>query len=421
MINKKNNLIAIITVIIAIIGLSSCNDLPTSIGETLMKDTVEVSTLSDENAGIIQSTEAYQTIIKSYTSNTTLIGQTGDTKAVYLFRLLSNQLPDSIGTVTPEKIISAKLILEVAPYAIGDLTNGLFSVDVKEVTKYWSKIENDSIQLTTYSSLFNSPADYFGRKIGQYSGQINLSKTGFTDEVAIDLDKNYISDILQKKPGTNTLVTSQGIAVIPRSDCDIINQFVTYVNIGDKDTMSRVELVYYNLKGGIDTAKVLIGNDGLFTSVPPVPAGRMAVQENVDYRTEIKLDLSKIDKFAGVIKTELILTLDEANSYHGNEGLDSAIYLGIFSDRDQTSPLSTYYVQGGPDSTGKFVFSSLSAPIQYIIRHGGKGSIIIYPGHGARNSYTDNKMDRMVFFGKYATDPTKRPILRIAYSNVATK
>jgi len=421
MINKNINLIAIITVIIAIIGLSSCNDLPTSIGETLMKDTVEVSTLSDENAGIIQSTEAYQTIIKSYTSNTTLIGQTGDTKAVYLFRMLSNQLPDSIGTVTPEQIISAKLILEVAPYAIGNLTNGLFSVDVKEVTKYWSKIENDSIQLTTYSSLFNSPADYFGRKIGQYSGQINLSTTGFTDEVAIDLDKTYISDILQKKPGTNTLVTSQGIAVIPRSDCDIINQFVTYVNIANKDTMSRVELVYHNLKGGIDTAKVLIANDGLFTSVPNVPAGRMAVQENVDYRTEIKLDLSKIDKFAGVIKTELILTLDEANSFYGNAGLDSAIYLGIFSDRDQTSPLSTYYVQGGPDSTGKFVFSSLSAPIQYIIRHGGKGSIIIYPGHGARNSYTDNKMDRMVFFGKDATDPTKRPILRIAYSNVATK
>ncbi len=421
MINKNINLIASMIFVVAMFGLSSCNDLPTDIGETLMKDTVVVNTLSEENAGIIQSTEAYQTIIKSYTSNTALIGKTGDTRAVYLFRMLTNMLPDSIGTVTEDQIVSAKLILEVAPYAIGDLENGVFSVDVKEVTKYWSKIQNDSIQLTTYSSLFDSPADYFGRTIGGYNGQINISKTNFTDEISIDLDKSYIKDILQKKPGSEKLVGNEGIAIIPRADCNIINQFITFINIANKDTMSRIELVYKNLKGGLDTAKIVVGNDGLFTSVPTVPEGNLVVQENVDYRTEIKLDLSGITKFAGVIKSELILTLDRDNSYYGNEGLDSAIYLGVFLDRDNTSPVSTYAVEGFPDTTGKFIFSSLSAPIQYIIRHGGKGSIIIYPGHGARNSFTNNKIDRMVFFGKNATDPKKRPQLRIAYSYVETK
>ena len=120
--------------------------------------------------------------------------------------------------------------------------------------------------------------------------------------------------------------------------------------------MSRLELVYRNLDGGLDTAKVLIGNDGLFTSVPTAPEGRIVVQENVDYRTEIKLDLSNITKYAGIIKTELILTLDTENSYYGNEGLDSTIYLGVFADRDKTSPISTYAVEGFPDSTGKFIF-----------------------------------------------------------------
>ncbi|MEI6091528.1 MAG: hypothetical protein WCR42_13825 [bacterium] len=421
MINKNINLILVMIFVVVLLGLSSCNDMPTNIGETLMKDTVVVETLSEENAGIIQSTEAYQTLIKSYTSYTTLIGKSGETQAVYLFRMLTNMLPDSIGDVTVDKIVSANLILEVAPYAMGDLVNGKFSVDVKEVTKYWSKIENDSIQLTTYNSLFNSPADYFGRKIGEFNNQINISKTNFTDEISIPLDPAYIKDILQKKPGTNELVKNEGIAIIPRSDCDIIHQFITYVSISDKDTMSRIELVYQNLSGGLDTAKILIANDGLFTSAPSVPEGSIVVQENVDYRTEIKLDLSKITKYAGVIKTELILTLDTDNSYYGNEGLDSTIYLGVFAERDNTSPISTYAVEGVPDSTGKFIFSSLSAPIQYIIRHGGKGSIVIYPGHGARNSYTNNKIDRMVFFGKNATDPKKRPLLRIAYSYVATK
>lgn len=421
MINKKINLIAVMTFVVALLGLSSCNDLPTDIGETLLKDTVVVNTLSDENAGIIQSTEAYQTIIKAYSSYTTLIGKSGETKAVFLFRLLSSMLPDSIGDVTEDSIVSAKLILEVAPYAMGDLENGVFSVELKEVTKYWSKIENDSIQLTTYNSLFNSPADFFGRTIGSYHNQINISKSNFTDEISIDLDKTYIKDILQRKPGSEELVKSEGIAIIPNSDCNIIHQFVTYVSIADKDTMSRLELIYHNLSGGLDTAKILIANDGLFTSVPTAPEGRIVVQENVDYRTEIKLDLSNITKYAGVIKTELILTLDAENSYYGNEGLDSTIYLGVFADRDKTSPISTYAVEGVPDSTGKFIFASLSAPIQYIIRHGGKGSIIIYPGHGSRNSYTNNKIDRMVFFGKDATDPTKRPVLRIAYSYVETK
>jgi hypothetical protein len=421
MINKNFNLIAVMISLVVLLALSSCNDLPTDIGETLMKDTVVVNTLSEENAGIIQSTEAYKTTIKSYTSNTALIGKSGETKAVLLFRLLSSMLPDTIGDVKLEQIISAKLILEVAPYALGDLENGTFSVDVKEVTKYWSKIENDSIQLTTYNSLFDSPADFFGRTIGAFKNQINISSSNFTDEISIDLDKTYIKDILQKKSGSDDLVQNEGIAIIPNSDCNIIHQFITYFNIANKDTMSRLELVYTNLSGGLDTAKIVIGNDGLFTSVPSAPEGCIAVQENVDYRTEIKLDLSDIPRYAGVIKTELILTLDRDNSYFGNEGLDSTIYLGIFLDRENISPVSTYVVEGVPDSTGQFIFSSLSAPIQYIIRHGGKGSIIIYPGHGARNSYTNNKIDRMVFFGKNATDPKKRPILRIAYSYVETK
>lgn len=421
----KNKLFSIafaFTFIAFVSFLTSCNDAPTDIGGNLLKDTVVVSSLSAENSNIIESIESYKTIIKSYTSNTALIGSSGENRAVYLFRVFQNQLPDSIGTVTEEQIISARLVLEVDKYALGDLENGVFSVELREITKYWSKIENDSIKLTTYSNLFDSPADFFGRKIGEFKEQINIASSNSTDEIYINLDKTYIKDILQKENGKNTLVKNEGIAIIPRNDCNIIHQFVTYINSTKKDTMSRLELVYKNLQGGIDTAKVLIANDGLFTSVPNATENQIVIQENVDFRTEIKLDLSKIPKNAGIVKTELILTLDKEKTYNGNEGLDSTIYLGIFENRDKTSPLnSSFYVEGKPDSTGKFIFKSLSGPIQYIIRHGGKGSLILYPGHGARNSYTNNKMDRMVFYGKDADDPQKRPILRIAFSYVETK
>lgn len=428
---KQFFLVSILFTIALVFG--ACNEKPTEIGENLIDDTLVVKTISSENNKLITQSKAYRFEMKSFDVHTVLLGKSDGFISTFLSRFATSMIPDSISNISIDDIIEAKIFLKPAPYLFSTNSTNNLSFEVKECNNLWQKIPNDSIHdnlnYVNYDILFGSGDNpkYIGNTIGSYNGIIEMPDSTEGGMISLDIDKQYVIDKLLQFDEDKNINTNFGIAFTPQTDCNIINQFYIDINADSVVDMSRLQLIYRTKdeenSDRIDTIQIIMIGNGIFTDTPKMPESTIALQDNYDLRTEISLNLDTIPQIAGLIKSELILTLDSNNTILGNQPADSLIRLAIFANSDDIEPLEAYYsVVGIRDSeTGKYVFNSVSGPIEYIIRSGGIGSLILYDYQSIKFNKINNKMDRLVFFNEKAENPENRPILRIAYSYLEDK
>ena len=109
--------VRILLVLIFATGFYSCNDDPTTVGYSLVYDTVTVFpvTSEDANSELIEDIIPYNHFIRVFNFGAIFIGANSDTKSASFVRFVS--IPDSlIGNNT--ELISAKLIMSPNRYVL---------------------------------------------------------------------------------------------------------------------------------------------------------------------------------------------------------------------------------------------------------------------------------------------------------------
>jgi len=401
--DKENNkLVVVVFLFLIFYFLSGCNEKPTEITYNLLYDTTSVIPLSSDTVNFFRGGESKYVFAKIFNVGAVFIGAYNGYRAGAMFRFKETNLPDTLAAwLTVDRIDSVRIVLPFARYVLGDSVNPNFSFKIYLIKEYWSN-------QVTWDSLFN---DWYPNSkveqvpIGSFSGKIELKDT--MPEISVSLQKDFIIDWLQKSKDT---IPIWGILLAPEPNCNIIHQ-INAQYIAEKEPPHPKIIVNYRHKdGSYRIWYIHSAIDASVVMVPPVDTTKLIIQSGYSYRFKINFDVSHLPLFSAIHYAELELTIDKENTLFGNNGLDTVFTGGYFADAPLDSvPIVSFY---GRRQGDKVYFQKVSTPIELWLKNSRKGELYFY-------SYYWNEvrsLNRIAFYGFDASDPTKRPKLKIIYS-----
>ncbi len=404
---------------------SSCNEAPTEMGMNLLQDTVSVVFVAGDDS-IIQGDSSYA-ISKSSSLHTGAFF-VGKAKGMEAATFIRWSFPVDYGWITESDIISAELLIFPKYYALGDtLGSNLLSFDIKKIVKSWT------LEDITPKDVFESENLYEKTPIASWSGNIKYkesAKKDTLDTISINISKSLCVEWFRK---SNSLPVPEdstiwGLALLPKEESTVINQFrdsKTVISSGINNALSGsvMKIIYKDKEK--DTLITLYVNSSFsknfinFKEKPP--KDKITVQGGVKIHSRLHFDISILPELASVNYTEIILTLDTANSYFGNIKQDSLLRLILYRDLNNPDALGNDESDGDfscvgrrKEGTNEFIFRSAEIGLMYFLtKQSGKGSLVLAP----KDIDADrNTLDRFVFYGADAADTDKRPQIRLVYS-----
>lgn len=401
---KFKSFLSIAIMIIAGLALSSCNEEPTSLGYSLIKDTIGLYTISETNPAIKIAGSSYLKYNRYINSANLMLGKSGNKKAAIFMGFAS--IPDTLGFVTEADIVESFVTMYPLRYAVGDSTaaNAL-SFNIYDIKQRWE------VTLTPEDAFANS--GFKGPQIGTYTGNVKLKDT--LDTLRVDIAKNLPVSWFTKKP--NPKDTVWGMAFYPNDNSTVINQFCG--NMANYINRTRLTVIYKNKNRnyGLDTIVMFTGLDKTIPLFETADTKSITVRGGYIQHGLLDLDLSYLPIFAGIHLAELELTLDKSKSSNGNYLLDSALKIDYFrsSDGDVTDATEAGYDYAilKTGTTDKYRTTGLSGIIADIVKRGGKGALTLRVA-----SLPDEigKAQTMVFYGSDDPVVDRRPKLKIIYS-----
>lgn len=411
----KNNILKylIILIIPLLIGLStSCNETPTTLGESLLPDTLVLDAVSTDEYDLITKTDSKFSGLTAFNTGAILIGKADDHTAATLLRFAF--IPDSLDNLTPDDFESVKLKLYPNRYVFGDSTSNNLSFNIHRVNRLWVK---DS---TNYDSVFVAPANYYDNNpIASYSGNIELADS--LDPIEIDLPAELMTEWFETETVTNddgeldtVLVVTYGIALVPDETSTVIRQFQGEGFNVSPET-SEIEVIWRDSESELDTALMRSTLGVSLFDVPEPDPNYITIQGGARYRATFTFDVSSIPDLASIHKTQLTLTMNREKSLWGNFGLDSIVTMLFYADETLTELVVPWdgTKQGDSDN---YLFPSISSAVETWVRTPEKTGLLYLSNKPEEDE--GRQLDRMVFYGLNAEDETLRPKLTIIYSKV---
>ncbi len=393
--------------IIALFLLMSCNEEPTPLGYSLVKDTVDLYAVNSDEVPMIYKDETSYFPMNFINSGLSLIGIANDIKAGVAIRF--GPIPDTLGYLSESDILSCELVLHPQRYALGDTSNTNFlSFGVHENNKRW-------VVETTPDEFF-SGSFYKSEPFVSFAESINRKDT--IDEIKLPFSKSIAIDWFKKQASKSD--TIWGISLVPKLDSRIINQF--YGSGSSVELAPYIKVIFNNSKNGkTDTLTLESALEKNFSkSNVPIESDRLTIYGGLAYRSKLYFDLTSIPKFAGIHKAELILTLDESKSFSANSKLDTVVRFEYYknSEDEQLGKSPTFYYFGSRESgSNKYKVSSITSVVSYWNRYDGKGSLIMT----FDNSTSQYRLNKLSFYSSQEPDKSKRPKLVVIYSVLKLK
>jgi hypothetical protein len=403
----KNIFFKITIVFICIFVISSCNDKPGDMAINLLPDTVKIKSISTYDTVLITGARVYRAKYPIFNLGTVFIGKANGITAVTLLNFAF--IPDTLGTLTEDKIENAELRIYPQRYAMGDSLNGNLQFDILKVIRRWNP------DTTNYDSLIVAPADYFGEKLSSFQGRITLQDT--IPYISFNLPKHLIIDWLKTEMVLDTatslmvpkIIPNWGIAFVPNQSTNVINTFSS--NAANTATSSKIFVSYKDSKDSLNVLELASSVDMTYLDIPKPDTNDIVIQDGANYWTELSFDLSMIPKYAGIHKSQFEMFLNPSKSYQGNVPLDSILEGDYFYSSSGT-PTFQYLGYKEP-GTYRYIYPSFTSAIQYWNRSDGKGSIVLLPNSPSNQG---RELERLVFYGINAPEIDKRPVLRVIYS-----
>lgn len=392
--------------------MSSCNEQPTSVGYSLLYDTVNIQTLSSTNKPIYQGAQSYYQPLSIINIGKNLVGKSGDYEAVTIYRFGLTTIPDSALDLTESDIIATKLHIQPSHYAFGDTSEGSsLSFGVYPVLMHYGLG-------ATWDSIAK-PGFFSSRRLGEFEGSIIRSDT-LINEIMIDLDNSYFMDMLYRRLDSALFFENLGVGLVPDAGkCDFVQQFEASLFGQPEKENSYLEILYSKVEGRVDTLRMYSMNDMTYIKPLEYDPEQIMIQNGASMRTWLYFDVGEIPKFAAVHYAELILSVDESKTQIGNFGYDQGAYAVYYLDtNDLDSPSNRVYRGYFHDQEMTYRFPTLAPAVEIWARRGEPGTLSLTSLFESQNDYLDEytQIDKIAFRGADDPDPSKRPRLRIIYS-----
>lgn len=387
---------------LTVLIFAACNEAPTPLGYTFVKDTVELYAINSNDLPIIEKDETYFLPLNYINPGFSLIGAANGIKSGVTIRFA--YIPDTLTYVKEEDIIECKLNLQPQRYALGDtLGSKYLSFGVYENISKW-------VVETTSEEFFNKQ---FQKSVPfvTFSGEVPRKDT--MEKIILDFDKSLLLDWFKKQAEKKD--TIWGISIIPNDNSKIISQF--YGSGSHSRLAPFVRVIFNNTKSNkIDTLYLESAMEKNFSITDnPLDENRLTLMGALSYKPRFYFDISFIPKFAGIHKAELHLPIDKSKSSAANFPLDTVIRLDYYENADdeinKKAPKYYFYAARNKESDVYKVYS-LTSLLSYWNRTTGKGTLAI----SFENSASLYRLNKLSFYTSNEADSTKRPKLIVIYS-----
>jgi hypothetical protein len=397
----------IAALVLAGIGLTSCNDLPSTPGSSFITDTLTTVILSSADTTLI--TKAYTGPVQvamtnggdKASTNIFLLGQTPTAKSTVFIRF--NLVPDSVNTLQETEIISASLKLQPLKYTFGDTVSNQLKFTVSKINTVWTPAATTDTLLK---------GNFLGEQLQSFSGTIPLGDS--VNPVRIPLpDKASLHHWLYVDSA------KYGFALTPDAGSTVIRQF-SLIGIGEVSRASAaIELVYKRSGSDkIDTVDIPSAFVNTFVeSLAPVPDEHLLVQSGALYRSHLFFDMSMIPALATIHKAELVLPWDPTTSLLGTSGAPATLNAYFATDTTLLSTDGSHAVGTRRTDVNEYLFPNIGSAIERWMREGRNNGLILYMPVSSEL----REVTRLSLYGVNHPDSTKRPRLTIIYSTKPAK
>ncbi|MCX7936962.1 MAG: hypothetical protein N2971_04570 [Chlorobi bacterium] len=395
-----------------VLGLCACNEPPTEVGSAVIFDTTRVQQMSSTALPLLVATRSISTPTYLFNAGVLYIGQTPELHATTLLRFTT--LPDTLGWITANDIISATLLIRPHRYVIGDSITNLLAFSVHQLQRAWITADSaGSIVIEPrWYDLFSAdrvpnPLYFDPTPLALFDGSEKIPLTDSLKDVEIPLTSyglQIVTGWLQKMADTNLRKTVYGIGFVPSRTSTVVREFETQP-VGDVSRqLVRLRIVYRRRDGITDSLMVYSGNDATFVSARELSGGVLPIQSVVRSEVAMTLDLSTLPPLDAVLNAQLTVWTDTTQRLAGNYGIPTTMELAY---RDSTTNYSLGFVGGQQKESSRFVFPNIGPLVDYLRqRKQGRGTVLFR----SRNF----RLERLALYGTDAPD-SLRPRLVITY------
>ena len=380
----------------------SCSNDPSAIGSAYLKgDLITLDSLDSYKDTLPQVSSTYHySFALGYSSNL-LLGQKGNNVASMLMSF-NIVLPDSITTelkLNTLNVTNAYVRLYKS-YNYGD-SNSVLDYSVHEINKTWtsSGYNIDSFNVWQPGNQYNS-ADVGSNK--------TASDTMYQFSITNDLALKWLNNI------ANGLTPDNGILLTPTSTGKIVGFYAL-------TPTTNVDIPYIYMvvnKPGVYTDTLAFSTTADLSVVSGAAPQNLQddyiyAQSSVVLESRLKFDISKLPAHAIVNYAELELTIDTTKSVFGNPITDE-LTARFITDTTHIDSLSTSAVTLTRSGTSPVYTGNITYYVQtWLSTNNAKNNlgIQIEP-----TNYSEGA-DLWAIYGSKAFDHTKRPRLKITYTN----
>jgi hypothetical protein len=378
-------------------ALLSCSQEPTP--ENSLVAVGPLSGFATRETLITATSTWFQRIYSPMNGVVNLTGRTGNFQAYSLIQFFPSSFParDTIN------VQEARLRLRAITWYGSRSAN--FSFTVYRIARSWSSstVTWDSLQAGFYDS--------------QPRGVYSVTATSDTFDMTLNLDTAMVREWF--KTSTSTTDTKYGIILVPDGSTTDCARGAYSFNSGDTANWSpQLTVIATNTAGTTRDTTVFTSGQDTFVGTDefaPADPSLFPLHAGVNYRSGVRFDLSGIPRGSILNKAELVLHQDPATSRLSPFTADTLISPHfLYSDTSLTSNFSTedqaMHGRQVPGNPTVFTFD-----IRKIVQAWLRG-----PNYGALLRFTSadefSSAELITFFGA-AADSSRRPSLRIIYSN----
>ncbi len=423
-----------IIVLGALLVTTGCNDQPTDLGKEFSSDTLNSYLITSDDTTLITNVTAdwQPAFIGSapagglYNRGFTYVGNHGGVNARSHMRF-GIPLNDTLVSEDQVSISDATLRIYLRRYYWGDPSQGMH-FSVRPIMQSWNRA---STTIDTLNEMA-SQAPLYGEPIAVVSSPIEWSTSTF---VPIDIpleSTDFLKEWFVLGATTATFEQIHGLALLsPEGQGDAILQLAAGVP-GDSEVPPSELIVTYSIDGMDESTTQTLEaiQDGAYLTRPNSDVqqsleGSLFAQGGIIGRSKMQFDVSMIPPLSSINKAELILTLNR-------NLLDFGYYIGdstgsdigqnqqygvttrtfLYEAADSSSYNSALFVdlleQVGESDT--YSADRLASLVELWVRGQENNGLIL------RVENEVSQLNRWVFYGPDAIEPTLRPVLRIHYT-----
>jgi len=408
-----------ISALLAGMVLTSCNDSPTTIGADYIPRDIEFRSYTLKPGDFtIESGLSDAANSSGEGGIGVAVGRAPDGTVAHGMLGFTTQSPTISGS-SARPVTSASLRLHAVRYRYGDTTTRQLSFDVVVLDQTFGS--NTKWSEVLASQIDNAPS------LGTFNGDFPDSGT-----VSITLDPTATQKFLREYftlDNASQITVKKTLALRATTGNRIVATFLGVLGVADSN---QPEL---RVVAGDTTVNLRAGvTNWIAKSDVDSGVGKIIAMAGLPIRTLIKLNIDSIPADAAIHQAELRLFYDSSKSRHGTMGQTSYLVGYLATDtsftsgsRLKSSIAGVFPVNRVARDTSSFTnifrFTTLSPTISGWLRNRrGVGTlknlgIILAYNRGATGvNLETSTVDRTVFHGVDAADPSLRPQLTIIYS-----